>query len=99
MTAEINPHPQRAADAVGGQSALARLLSTESSTITPQAVGHWCRSGQIPAERVLRVEELTGVSRHDLRPDIYPRELHLRVVHHVTPEALAALGKPPPGGE
>lgn len=92
---EINPHPQRAADAVGGQSALARLLSTDGRTLTPQAVGYWCRSGVMPAERVLRVEELTGISRHDLRPDIYPRELHLRVVHPITPAAAAALtGQP-----
>lgn len=25
----------------------------------------------IPAERVLRIEALTGISRHELRPDIY----------------------------
>ena len=30
---------------------------------------------RIPAERVLALEELTGVSRHDLRPDIYPWEM------------------------
>jgi DNA-binding transcriptional regulator YdaS (Cro superfamily) len=29
--------------------------------------------GRVPAERVLDVERETGVSRHDLRPDIYPR--------------------------
>ena len=28
----------------------------------------------MPAEYVLRTEAATGVSRHDLRPDIYPRE-------------------------
>jgi DNA-binding transcriptional regulator YiaG len=28
--------------------------------------------GRIPPERVLEVESKTGVSRHDLRPDIYP---------------------------
>lgn len=33
----------------------------------------WGRKG-VPAERVLEVERITGVSRHDLRPDIYPRE-------------------------
>jgi DNA-binding transcriptional regulator YdaS (Cro superfamily) len=29
---------------------------------------------RLPAEHVLAVEAATGVSRHDLRPDIYPRE-------------------------
>jgi DNA-binding transcriptional regulator YdaS (Cro superfamily) len=29
---------------------------------------------RIPAERVLPIEAITGISRHDLRPDIYPRE-------------------------
>ena len=38
---------------------------------TPQAISQWRR---VPALRVLQVEKLTGVSRHELRPDIYPRE-------------------------
>ncbi|KNH02633.1 hypothetical protein J121_417 [Qipengyuania citrea LAMA 915] len=29
---------------------------------------------RLPAEYVLRVEAATDISRHDLRPDIYPRE-------------------------
>lgn len=58
---------QRAADAVGGQSALARLLSC-----TPQAVQKMCATGRVPAERVLKIEKETGVSRHELRPDLYP---------------------------
>lgn len=28
----------------------------------------------VPADKVLKVERLTGISRHDLRPDLYPRE-------------------------
>jgi DNA-binding transcriptional regulator YdaS (Cro superfamily) len=39
--------------------------------ITHGAVSQWRR---VPAERVLEVERITGVSRHDLRPDLYPRE-------------------------
>ncbi len=27
----------------------------------------------LPAEHVLAVEAATGISRHDLRPDLYPR--------------------------
>ncbi|APO81626.1 helix-turn-helix domain-containing protein [Pseudomonas asiatica] len=57
----------RAAKAAGGQSALARILK-----VTPQAVQKMCASGRVPAERVLEIEKATGVSRHELRPDIYP---------------------------
>lgn len=37
--------------------------------VTRAAVTKWRR---IPAERVLAVEEITGVARHLLRPDLYP---------------------------
>ena len=60
---------RRAAKAAGGQSALARLLK-----VTPQAVQKMCASGRVPAERVLEIEKATGVSRHELRPDLYPTE-------------------------
>lgn len=43
----------------------------EALKISSPAVSQWER---VPAERVLDVERITGVSRHDLRPDIYPRE-------------------------
>lgn len=55
-------------DQVGSQVALAKLLG-----ISPQAITKWV-NGRIPAERVLQIERLTGVSRHLLRPDIYPLE-------------------------
>jgi DNA-binding transcriptional regulator YdaS (Cro superfamily) len=48
------------------QTALADLMG-----VTPQAITKW-RNNRIPAERVLEIERLTGVSRHCLRPDIYP---------------------------
>lgn len=37
--------------------------------VSPQAVSQWDR---VPPARVLIVEKITGVSRHDLRPDFYP---------------------------
>lgn len=37
--------------------------------IARQAPAQWWR---IPAERVLDIERETGVSRHELRPDLYP---------------------------
>ncbi len=36
--------------------------------ITRSAVSQW---DQVPAKHVLTVESVTGISRHDLRPDIY----------------------------
>ncbi|MBD9571734.1 Cro/CI family transcriptional regulator [Ensifer sp. ENS08] len=53
----------RARKAVGGSSALARKLN-----ITPQAVSQW---KEAPPERVLAIERETGVSRHDLRRDVF----------------------------
>lgn len=38
--------------------------------ISRQAIRFW---KQIPAERVLQVEEITDIPRHVLRPDLYPR--------------------------
>lgn len=47
----------------GGVTKLARALG-----ISHQAVMKWRR---LPAERVLDVERISKISRHDLRPDIY----------------------------
>ena len=35
------------------------------------SVSRWAKN-KVPAERVLDVERLTGISRSDLRPDLYP---------------------------
>lgn len=50
----------------GGQVILAKRCS-----VTPQAVNQWVKKKKVPPERVLEVEDATGVSRHALRPDIY----------------------------
>lgn len=62
---------ERAAQLLGGQSALARKLGC-----TPQAVSKMCSTGRVPAERVLAIESATdgAISRHELRPDLYPVE-------------------------
>jgi len=39
-----------------------------------QTVQKWTSYQRIPAERVFAVEKATGISRHVLRPDIYPEE-------------------------
>jgi DNA-binding transcriptional regulator YdaS (Cro superfamily) len=62
---------RRACDSVGGQANLARLLS-----VTAQAIHLWVKTGVCPAKRALAIEAATGgaVTRHELRPDLYPRE-------------------------
>ena len=64
---------ERAFDSVGGPTELARQLTQRGRRTTHQAVCQWPLKG-IPADRVLDIEAVTGVSRHELRPDIYPRE-------------------------
>lgn len=65
----------RAVDLAGGQSALARELSRPGKPVSQQRLRHWLVvKGQCPAEWVLQVEALTGVSRHELRPDVYGPE-------------------------
>ena len=55
---------------IGSQSALARLIG-----VSQQAVFKWlAKARPLPAEHVLAVEAATGVSKHELRPDIYPDE-------------------------
>lgn len=56
--------------AAGSQSSFARLIGC------PQPTLHgWLKNrADLPAEFVLKAEAETGISRHDLRPDLYPRE-------------------------
>lgn len=56
-----------AAKAVGSQTSLAKVLGC-----TPQNVQRMCATGKVPAKHVLKIEAASGVSRHELRPDLYP---------------------------
>lgn len=61
---------QPAIQSAGGIKALARQLG-----VRYQAIQQWMKRGRPPAERCLAIEKATGVSRHDLRPDVYgPRQ-------------------------
>ena len=61
---------ERAIEAAGGLG----LMATKCK-VKYQAVQRWRRTNHVPAERVLDVEAAAEglVSRHRLRPDIYPR--------------------------
>lgn len=70
---------EEAIAAAGGPAELARFITKHQEEISAQAVCDWKRC---PPKRVLIVERATGttaagaprVSRHRLRPDIYPEE-------------------------
>lgn len=62
----------KAIDIVGGQTQLARLLDVKQAN-----VWHWLnKADRVPGEYVLAIEAATGgqVTRHELRPDLYPDE-------------------------
>jgi DNA-binding transcriptional regulator YdaS (Cro superfamily) len=50
----------------GGASRLAKACS-----VKPQNITRWQKTGQVPAHHCLAVEQLTGISRHELRPDVF----------------------------
>ncbi len=57
-----------AIERAGSQTAFARICG-----VGQPAVWKWLQSSKrLPAGHVLAVEAKTGVSRHHLRPDIYP---------------------------
>lgn len=59
---------ERAVDIVGSQSAFAKFLG-----VSQPSVWAWIAKGKpLPAEHVLKTEARTGISRHELRPDLYP---------------------------
>lgn len=58
-----------AIERAGTQEAFAEAVGVAQPTVS-----RWVHTTkQLPAEYVLAAEALTGISRHDLRPDIYPR--------------------------
>lgn len=62
----MKENPLLAAIKIAGSArALAKLLD-----VTPMAVSQWKERG-VPAERAVSIEEVTGVSRELLRPDIF----------------------------
>jgi DNA-binding transcriptional regulator YdaS (Cro superfamily) len=57
---------ERAKRALGGGAKLAEALS-----ISRAAVSQW---DEVPPLRVIAVERASGVSRRELRPDLYPSD-------------------------
>lgn len=78
---------QRAVDLAKGQSALAAKLGVTQST-----VWYWLKHSKkgVPAEYVIPIETAFGVSRHDLRSDLYPRQVAVDPAHLTTAETEVA---------
>lgn len=54
----------------GTQTAFADAIGASQ-----QLVSYWLlHRRELPAEYVLATERAVGISRHELRPDLYPRE-------------------------
>jgi DNA-binding transcriptional regulator YdaS (Cro superfamily) len=70
MAIESKSPLERAKEAHGGAAGLAAALSKRSPDrpLTGQAISQW---KQVPADRCLDVEAITGISRHDLRPTTF----------------------------
>lgn len=61
---------QSAVDQAGSQTKLAEAIGASQ-----QLVSYWLSKGKpLPAEYVLEAERKLGISRHSLRPDIYPAD-------------------------
>lgn len=56
-----------AVGAAGGQAALAKLLGVNPSLISQWVTGRL----QVAARHCLAIESATGVTRYDLRPDVF----------------------------
>lgn len=74
----------QAIERAGSSVRLASLLG-----VSPQALSQWKR---VPPLRVLDVERVTGVPRHELRPDLYPAPTLApdAAPHHETVEECVA---------
>lgn len=60
---------QRAVRNYGTQAALAKVLGVQ-----PAAVSQWVtRHRPVPAKHCISIERASGVSRHELRPDVFGR--------------------------
>ena len=54
-------------DKLGGPSKAATQLGVSG----PSVVLNWRLRDSIPAQHVIAIETITGISRHDLRPDVF----------------------------
>lgn len=58
---------ERVINALGGLTKTATSLGIDN----PSVIANWRTRGRVPADKVLEVEAATGISRHELRADIF----------------------------
>jgi DNA-binding transcriptional regulator YdaS (Cro superfamily) len=61
------PPVDAAIEILGGPTKAAAALGIKN----PSVVMNWKARGQVPADKAVDVETLTGISRHVLRPDVF----------------------------
>ena len=61
---------KRAVRVAGSQAKFAKAVGCTQGNISQLLL----KQSDLPAQFVLKAEAVTGVSRYDLRPDLYPRE-------------------------
>lgn len=74
MTSEVTMQAafEQAVSKADGQSCLSRKLKERGIEFSQQLIWHHLRvKRRCPAELVLAVEAITGVSRYALRPDVF----------------------------
>lgn len=67
---------RKVVDTVGGPVNLSRKLKGIGVSVTSQAISRW--KTQVPVHRVLAIEAVTGIPRHQIRPDLYPEPVKER---------------------
>lgn len=60
---------QRAISIAGTQARLGELVGKSQGHVSK-----WLQRGRVPPNMAIPIEIATGVSRSDLRPDLYPEE-------------------------
>jgi DNA-binding transcriptional regulator YdaS (Cro superfamily) len=51
---------------LGGPTKAAEALGIKNASV----ISNWKTRGRVPVDHVLEVERITGISRHELRPDL-----------------------------
>ncbi|WP_024590515.1 MULTISPECIES: YdaS family helix-turn-helix protein [unclassified Pseudoalteromonas] len=63
------PALEKAIKIAGAQTKLSKAINSSQ-----QNISYWLRTGKVAPDKVILIEKVTGVSRYELRPDIYPLE-------------------------
>lgn len=59
-------HPTQLIAKVGGVSALAAMLGLDHSSVSK-----WKKRDRLPVDRIPDISRITGIPRHELRPDLW----------------------------